>query len=257
MERVTPLIEARNLVIGHHGKALIANIGLRLEPGSVLCLLGPNGAGKTTLFRTLLGLIPPVHGQIFLGGKPLSRMTRAQIATSLAHVPQSLTTPFAFTAFDIVLMGAATRLGHFSRPGKDEMRTARSALERLGIADLAEIGINRLSGGQRQLVLIARALAQEAGAIVMDEPTASLDFANRRQVGQAVRRLADAGTGIILSSHDPDHAAAIADHALLLNRKGILASGPVSETMTSDNLSRLYAVPVHKVQSDDGHLHFY
>ncbi|RDD68881.1 ABC transporter ATP-binding protein [Paracoccus versutus] len=257
MERMTPLLTATGLAIGHGGKVLIRGIDLSLDRGSVLCLLGPNGAGKTTLFRTLLGLIPPVHGRIALGGEPLSRLSRLQVAARLAHVPQALATPFAFTALDIVLMGAAARLGPFARPGRAEAERAMAALDRLGIADLAGAEVTRLSGGQRQLVLIARALAQEAAAMVMDEPTASLDFANRRQVGHAIRRLADAGTGIILSSHDPDHAAAIADRALLLNRSGLLASGTVAETMTAGNLSRLYGIPVHREQGDDGRLRFY
>ena len=254
---MTPLIEARDLAVGHGGKSLIAGIDLRLEPGRVLCLLGPNGAGKTTLFRTLLGLIPPVAGQIVIAGQPLAIMPRVQIARHLAHVPQALTTPFAFAALDIVLMGAAAGLGPFSRPGKPETDRAITALERLGIADLARSEVTRLSGGQRQLVLIARALAQDAAAIIMDEPTASLDFANRILVGDAIRRLANLGTGVVLSSHDPDQAAALGDHALLVNRGGPIASGPVSQTLTAANLSRLYGIAVHRETGSNGRLHFY
>ncbi|CQR84117.1 ABC transporter (plasmid) [Paracoccus aminovorans] len=257
MERMTPLLAATDLAVGHGGKALIRGIDLRVDPGSVLCLLGPNGAGKTTLFRTLLGLIPPVRGRIVLGGTPLAQLSLLQIAARLAHVPQALTTPFAFSALDIVLMGAAAGLGPFARPGKAETGRAMAALERLGIADLAGAEVTRLSGGQRQLVLIARALAQEAAAVVMDEPTASLDFANRRLVGQAIRGLAEAGIGVVLSSHDPDHAAAVADRALLLNRSGLIASGPVAETMTAANLTRLYGIPVRSELGQEGRLRFY
>lgn len=253
---MTPLLSASDLAIGHAGKALIHGIALRLEAGRVLCLLGPNGAGKTTLFRTLLGLIPPISGQVFLGTDALQRLSRAQISGRLAHVPQSLTTPFAFTALDIVLMGAAARLGPFSRPGPPEHERAIAALSRLGIADLAKAEVTRLSGGQRQLVLIARALAQEAGALIMDEPTASLDFANRIQVANAIRHLAKAGTAIVLSSHDPDQAAALADDALLLNRSGVIASGPAQAVLTAENLSRLYGIPVHRECREDGRLHF-
>ncbi|WP_287885599.1 MULTISPECIES: ABC transporter ATP-binding protein [Paracoccus] len=256
MERVTPLIEAHGLAVGHRGKALIAGIELRLDAGRVLCLLGPNGAGKTTLFRTLLGLIPPIAGEIALDGRPLARLTRARIARHLAHVPQALATPFAFSALDIVLMGAAAGLGPFDRPGKAEAERAMAALDTLGIADLAHSEVTRLSGGQRQLVLIARALAQDAGAIVMDEPTASLDFANRIRVGRAVRGLARAGIGVILSSHDPDQAAALGDDALLMNRHGVIACGPVDETMTPENLTRLYGIRVRREQGSDGRLRF-
>lgn len=257
MERVTPLVRARGLAIGHRGKPLIRGIGLRLDAGQVLCLLGPNGAGKTTLFRTLLGLIPPLAGEIALDGQPLACLSRARIASHLAHVPQSLATPFAFTALDIVLMGASAGLGPFDRPGPAQTDRALAAMETMGIADLAPADVTRLSGGQRQLVLIARALAQDARAIVMDEPTASLDFANRIKVGQAIRRLADRGIGVILSSHDPDQAAALGDHALLINREGLLARGPVGETLTAENLSRLYGIAVRRERGRDGRLRFY
>ncbi|WP_232419504.1 ABC transporter ATP-binding protein [Paracoccus sp. N5] len=220
-------------------------------------MLGPNGAGKTTLFRTLLGLIPALSGQVLLGADPIARLSRRQIAARLAHVPQALANPFAFTALDIVLMGAAARLGAFAHPGRPETARAMAAMQDLGIADLAAADLARLSGGQRQLVLIARALAQDAAALVMDEPTASLDFANRRHVGQAIRRLAGTGRGVILSSHDPDHAAALADEVLLVNRAGVLALGPAPEVMTAANLSRLYGIAIDRTEAADGRLHFH
>ncbi|MTH34294.1 ATP-binding cassette domain-containing protein [Paracoccus limosus] len=253
---MTPLLATRGLAVGHGGRALIAGLELRLPPGQVLCVLGPNGAGKTTLFRTLLGLIPPVAGEVLLAGAPLAQLSRRRIAARLAHVPQALANPFAFAALDIVLMGAAARLGPLARPGPPETARAMAALQRLGIADLAQARIGQLSGGQRQLVLIARALAQQAAALIMDEPTASLDFANRRRVGQAIRDLAGAGHGIILSSHDPDHAAALADQVLLMGRHGVIASGTVDGTMTAANLSQLYGIAVSRQQDAGGALHF-
>ena len=255
--RVIPLAETRALAIGHRGRPLARGIGLRLDAGRVLCLLGPNGAGKTTLFRTLLGLIPPLGGEVLLGGVPVARLSRAQIAGRLAHVPQSLATPFAFTALDIVLMGAAAGLGPFDRPRRAETDCAMAALDMLGIAGLARDEVTRLSGGQRQLVLIARALAQRASAVVMDEPTASLDFANRIRVDRAIRDLSRRGIGVILSSHDPEQAARLADEVLLLNREGLIASGPVGDTMTEGNLTRLYGVPVRRETGADGRLHFH
>ncbi|MEF9602593.1 ABC transporter ATP-binding protein, partial [Paracoccus sp. PXZ] len=137
-----------------------------------------------------------------------------------------------------------------------ETERAMAALDMLGIAGLAHSDVTRLSGGQRQLVLIARALAQDAGAIVMDEPTASLDFANRIRVGRAIRDLAGAGIGVILSSHDPDQAAALGDHALLMNRDGVIACGGIESTLTAENLTRLYGIGVRREQGADGHLRF-
>lgn len=252
-----PLIETRALAVGHAGRALATGIDLSLRPGKVLCVLGPNGAGKTTLFRTLLGLVPPVAGEVLLGGAPLSRLGRAGIAARLAHVPQALSTPFAYNALDIVLMGAAAGLGPFARPGKAETARAMEALAALGIADLARVEVTRLSGGQRQMVLIARALAQRAEAILMDEPTASLDFANRRQVDRAIRDLAGRGVAVMLSTHDPDQAAALGDAALLLDRGGVVAAGPVAAAMTEAALSRLYGIPVRRVDRPDGGPHFF
>lgn len=257
MERLTPLIGVRDLAVGHGGQALIRGIGFDLHAGRVLCLLGPNGAGKTTLFRTLLGLIPPVSGMIRLGGIDLSRLSRPEIAARLAHVPQALVSPFAYTARDVVLMGASVSLGAFARPGPGEEARAMAALDSLGIADLAGEDVTRLSGGQRQMVLIARALAQQAQVLAMDEPTASLDFANSKGVEAAIRSLAAAGSAVVVSTHDPGQAAALADEALLVSRAGVIASGPVSEVMQEAALSRLYGIPVRRIEGPDGRLHFY
>lgn len=251
-----PLLQASRLAVGHRGRAILTGIDLDLAPGRILCLLGPNGAGKTTLFRTLLGLLPPVAGEITLSGQPITRLSRRQIAAILAHVPQALNTPFAFRTLDLVLMGASARLSPFARPGQAEEARALTAMDRLGVADLAGAEVTRLSGGQRQMVMIARAIAQGAEVIVMDEPTASLDFANRIRVGAAIRQLAAQGVAVILSSHDPDQAAQLGDDALLVGRGGVLAAGPVAQVMTPENLSVLYDIPVRRDVLADGVLHF-
>lgn len=255
MGGVIPLIDARGLTVGHGRRALVAGIDLTLTPGEVLCLLGPNGVGKTTLFRTLLGLTPALAGAITVAGHPIADLSRARIAAHLALVPQALTTPFAFRALDIVLMGAAARLGPFARPGAAERAQADAALATLGLSDLAETAVTRLSGGQRQLVLIARALAQGARAVLMDEPTASLDFANRLRVEEAIRALAAMGTGVILTTHDPDQAARLGHRALLLGPGGVICCGPVAEVMTEATLARLYGVAVTQERLADGALH--
>lgn len=253
---MSPLLQARDLTVGHGAKPILSGVGLTLERGEVLCLLGPNGAGKTTLFRSLMGLLPVLGGEVRLREAALPTLSRREIAARLAYVPQALTTPFAFRAIDLMLMAAAARLGPFAQPGRAERERALAAMATLGIADLAEAEITRLSGGQRQMVLIARAMAQGAEAVVMDEPTASLDFANRIRVGRAIRQLADDGTGVILSTHDPDQAAALGDRALLVGRGSALAMGKVAEVMTPATLSELYGIPVRRELLTDGALHF-
>jgi iron complex transport system ATP-binding protein len=153
-----------------------------LETGSVTCIIGPNGVGKTTLFKTLLGLVPPLGGTIHLGGDEMRHLSRTETAKRVAYVPQAYTGAFAFTVLDLVLMGRTAHLGAFSTPTREDVAAAETALKALGIDALANRDLDRVSGGQRQLALIARALAQTSRVIFMDEPTSSLDIANRHLV---------------------------------------------------------------------------
>ncbi|MDF2995891.1 MAG: transporter related [Xanthobacteraceae bacterium] len=244
MNASTSALQAEGLSIGYGGRVVAAGIDLALPQSEVTCLLGPNGVGKTTLFKTLLGLLPPLGGKVMLGEADISAMSRDAVARRIAYVPQSYDGAFAYTVLDLVVMGRTAHLGAFTPPGKADVAIAMQALERLGVADLAERDANRISGGQRQLALIARALAQQAGIIVMDEPTASLDLGNRVLVLDTVQALANEGLAVLLSTHEPEQALAIANGVALLEPNQPFATGNAIAMLTGERLSRLYGVPL-------------
>ena len=237
-------LAADDLAIGYPGRTIGAGLSFAVGAGEVLCLLGPNGSGKTTLFKTLLGLLPARSGRVLMDGAPIEGLARAEIARRIAYVPQSHAGPFAYRADEIVLMGRTARLGPLAQPGRADREAAHAAMTRLGIAGLADADYTRLSGGQRQLVLIARALAQGAPTVVMDEPTASLDFGNQALVLGEIARLRRDGLTVVLSSHDPDQAFAVATSVALLAEGRLKALGPPGEVLTAATLSEVYRVPV-------------
>jgi iron complex transport system ATP-binding protein len=246
-------IETRALATGYPGHPVGRDMSLTIRGGQVTALLGPNGCGKTTLFRTLLGLLMPHGGQVLIGGDDLSRLPRAEIAKRVAYVPQVVEGYFPFTVMDVVLMGRAPHLGMFAAPGAEDRAIAGRALAELRIADLAGRSFTAISGGQRQLVLIARALAQEAPVIFMDEPTASLDFANQFHVLDCISRLSHAGRTIVISSHHPDHALRFADDVVLMEAGGVFAAGPTGDTLSSETLSRVYGMDIVIADVAAGH----
>lgn len=247
-------LEARDLAFGYPGHPVGRDVSLTVETGEVLCLLGPNGCGKTTLFKTLLGLLPARGGSIALDGTDLARMKRVDVARRIAYVPQAGAGMFPYCALDVVVMGRTAHRGLFAGPTRDDREIALRALDELGIADLARRDVTRLSGGQRQLVLVARAVAQAAPLIVMDEPTASLDFGNQVVVLSQVRQLAERGAGIVLSTHDPDHAFAIGKRVALMKNGAILAAGLPEEVLTPARLKSVYGVDVTIERLADGRI---
>lgn len=245
------LLEARDLTIGYGHTTVAGGVDLAIEPGTVTCLLGPNGIGKTTLFKTLMGLIPQLSGTIRLDGDEIAQLSRPHIARHIAYVPQAHPAEFTYTVLDLVVMGRTAYLGTFGAPKQTDYDAATAALEQLGIGALAERDSTRISGGQRQLVLIARALAQQSRIVVMDEPTASLDLANRILVLDTVRNLAASGLAVVLSTHEPEHAFLVADQVAILGRDRFV-TGPVADVLTPSQLSALYGLPLEVETTPSG-----
>ncbi len=239
-----PVLAAHRLGFGYGARTVGRDLDLHVRAGEVVCLLGPNGSGKTTLFKTMLGLLPAQAGEVRLAGTPMRSLQRADIARRVAYVPQAQAAHFPFRVLDMVVMGRTAHLGLFAAPTREDRRKALAALETLGIGALADTEYTRISGGQRQLVLVARALAQDAPAIVMDEPTASLDFGNQVVVLSEVRRLAAQGLAVLLSTHDPDHAFSIAARVALLDGGRLVAQGAPADVLTAERLRAVYGVSV-------------
>ena len=246
------MLHVEALAFGFPGRTVGSGVSFSLARGEVLCVLGPNGSGKTTLFRTVLGLIGKRGGSVTLGGEPVEDLSRAQIARLAGYVPQEHSAYFAFTVREFVLMGRVSRLRAFSSPGRIDRETSDRALHSLGIAHLADHPVTEISGGERQLTLVARALAQEPQLLVMDEPTAGLDFGNQIRVLHRIAALASSGISILFSSHDPDQAFGIAQRALLLGEGRALEIGPPEEVIRADTMKRLYGVDVSIVPIEGG-----
>jgi iron complex transport system ATP-binding protein len=238
------VLRVESLAFGFPGRTIGRDVSFALESGEVMCVLGPNGGGKTTLFRTVLGLLAKHSGSIALEERAIEDLSRTEIAKLIGYVPQGHTGYFAYTVREFVLMGRTAHLGIFSSPSRKDFDVAERALASLGIAHLAERPVTEVSGGERQLALVARALAQEPRLLVLDEPTASLDFGNQVRVLERIAALARTGIAILFSSHDPDHAFLCAQRALLLAEGRALEIGAPRDVIRPDSLQRLYGVSV-------------
>ena len=250
-------LSVENLSFGYRNKIVGAGVSFSLDAGEVLCLLGPNGAGKTTLFKTILALVPPLGGVIKADEAAIDRWPRQSLARMFGYVPQAQLGFFPFTVQEVVLMGRTARIGLFNTPSARDREIAQQLLEVLGISNLAERPYTEVSGGERQLTLIARALAQEPQVLVMDEPTASLDFGNRVRVLSEIKALASRGIAVFLSTHDPDHAFLCAQRVAILHRGTLAHVGPPEEVITPAILRAVYGVEVEiaRITSADGVKH--
>ena len=233
---------------GHGGPAqaghyVLRDVSVSVERGELLGILGPNGSGKTTLLKLLGGALLPRSGSVTLYDRPIAGWSRREIARRVAFVPQDMHAPFDFSVLDIVLMGRFPHLGAFSLEGPEDLAIARRALEETGTAEFEARLFSTLSGGEKQRVVIAGALAQSPELLLLDEPTASLDLGHQIEVQTLLRRLnADAGVTMVLSTHDLNLASALCRRLVLLRNGQVLAAGPTEDVLTSDAVRALYDV---------------
>jgi iron complex transport system ATP-binding protein len=238
------LIEMVNLSVGYEEKVVLHNVNLKLQSGEITCLLGPNGVGKTSLFKTLLGFLPPLSGHIAINGVSTDRLLPKDFARLVAYVPQAHHTPFPYTVRDVVLLGRTAFLNIFSSPGKKDREIADYALEILNISQLANRNFTELSGGEKQMVIIARALAQEAKFMILDEPSSSLDFGNQIKVIKKIRDLEKQSIGILMATHSPDHVFMLGAKAIILNKGKVFEQGAPEKVVTPASLKTIYGVNV-------------
>ncbi len=238
-------VRVEHLGFSYGPHKVLNDISFDVEEGTLVNVLGPNGTGKSTLFRCILGLNRSYSGTITVNGKDISKLCIKERAREMAFIPQSHKPIYDYAVLDVVLMSSGAGSGAFFSPRQSHVNRAYEALERVGIAFLAERPYTRISGGEQQLVLIARALAQNASTIIMDEPTSALDYGNTVRVLSCVRQLAKQdGLTIIQSTHQPDQAFLYADKTLVLHEGNVLAYGSPKDTITAELISKIYNVDV-------------
>ncbi|MCX6056077.1 MAG: ABC transporter ATP-binding protein [Chloroflexi bacterium] len=230
--------------------SILEAVSFEIHPQTITVILGPNGAGKTTLLHLLLGLRKPHSGTILLEDLPLVNYSRRELSQWMGLVPQSEHVPFEYSVLEFVLLGRAPYLGPLELPGSEDIQIAKNALLQVGIQDLEKRPIPALSGGEHQLVLIARALAQQPKILLLDEPTSHLDLSNRNKTLKILNQLRLAGSTIIFTTHDPEAASLIADNLVLMRLGKVLHTGSIDLTFTSEKLSETYGTPIDVIRME-------
>ena len=226
------------------------HVSFEIEKGSIVSILGQNGAGKSTLLNCMAGLYEPLEGKICIDGISLKELGIRKTAQHIGYVPQNHYPVYDFTVLEFVVMGRTPYIGTVSSPQKSDYEKARQALEMVGAEYLAHMIYTRISGGERQLAMIARAIVQEPDFIFLDEPTAHLDFGNQMKTVRMIQKLAKEGYGIVMTTHNPDQVLYTRGKVALLQKKGSVSFGEAEGIMREDVLSKLYNEPVHVFYSE-------
>lgn len=245
-------IQLQDVSCGYSDKKnVLEHISFQVSTGEICCILGPNGVGKTTLFKTILRLMKATGGRILIDGEDLTKLTQAQMAKAMAYVSQYHVPPFPYVVKDVVMLGRIGSVRYFGQPSKKDMEITEQAMEDMGIHHLRNEVYTDISGGERQLVMIARALAQEPQFLVLDEPTSSLDYGNMVRVMQKIKSLREKGYGIIMTTHSPDQAFMCESKVALLQRNAPVKFGNAVDIITRKNLYEAYKVDVRVVEFVD------
>lgn len=244
------LFEVKGISFDYDGEEIFSDIGFSIERGDVLCILGPNGTGKTTLIKCLNGLHDISSGEILINGENIKKLSFKQISKHIGYIPQAHVPSFPFKVFDVVLMGRAPYLNLTDSPKEEDRKIALDALKTLGIEDLKDKEYTNLSGGERQLVFLARVLCQKPDILILDEPTSHLDFGNQIRLLEIIDNLAKSGLSIIMSSHFPDHAFLSSTKVAIMKDSQFIDFGTPDSVVTEKNLRRAYSIDVRLMELD-------
>ena len=250
------ILEVKEASFGYGRNIVLENINFQMNAGEVICFIGPNGSGKTTLLDCIMGILPLRRGKVFLQGKSISDLKAKEIARIISYVPQIHKKTFPYTVEEIVLMGRASHIGMFASPGNKDIVIAHEAIETVGIKHLQHRPYTELSGGEGQLVMIARALAQQSRIMIMDEPTTYLDFQNSLTVLEVTRQLAKKrNLSIILATHYLNHAFYFENNGLntftaMLDKKSFAIYGRPNKVLTRDNINKIFNIDCKIIDYD-------
>lgn len=237
-----PIIEIENLHFSYKKIEILNGIDLLINRGDVISLLGINGCGKSTLIKLILKLLHPKNGNILIESKNIKKLSHSQIASKVAYIPQHNSTPFGYSVLEMVAMARVAKQSLFAIASKQDYDIALESLEKIGIADLKDRTFTTLSGGQKQMVLLARALASEANILIMDEPVSGLDYGNQLRLLSLIKKLSDDGYTILKTSHYPDHAMLVSNRIIIMDSGKIIADGDSGDIITKALLSDLYKI---------------
>jgi len=239
------MLQIKHVDCGYRNKCIVNNINLTVDKPEILCVLGPNGVGKTTFYKTILGFIPKLKGEIMVDHIQMEKYKRQELSKKIAYVPQASRIVFNFSVQEVILMGRTSYGDAFGIPKKEDMKIVKLAIDQLGLQDLEDMNYNHLSGGQQQLVLIARAIVQSADLLIMDEPTSNLDYGNQLRVLEVIGKLRDQGKSIVMTTHSPEHALIYGDKAVVFFDGKISHMDKPANIITDELIRKIYNIPSH------------